>query len=102
MLNLIIFFTKALEQQKEVENLCSMLNCNYPGSYCSIEDGLPRCVCDSIDCISDSQTVCGEDGQTYASRCDLIKFSCLKQTTIEISHIGQCRQGNYIENKFLY
>jgi hypothetical protein len=84
----------AEEDQKEVMNLCSSINCNYPGSYCSIDDeGLPRCVCDSIECVSDNEKVCGEDGQTYASKCDLIMFSCLKQTNIEMAHEGQCSQG---------
>lgn len=85
-----------IEEQKEVENLCSSISCNYPGSYCSIEDGTAKCVCDSIECTSDNEKVCGEDGQTYASRCDLMRLSCLKQTTIEIAHIGQCSQGKLI------
>lgn len=54
---------------------------------------MAKCVCDSIECTSDNEKVCGEDGQTYASRCDLMRLSCLKQTTIEIAHLGQCSQG---------
>jgi hypothetical protein len=76
-----------------MENMCSNIKCDYPGSYCSIEDDLPKCVCDTINCISDGIKVCGEDGQTYASYCDLIKFSCTKQTSIAVAYVGQCSQG---------
>lgn len=83
-----------MEQQKQIENLCANLNCNYPGAYCSVDEGIAKCICDTINCISDGRVVCGEDGQTYASECDLIKFSCAKQTEIPIAYFGKCTQGN--------
>ncbi len=83
------------ENHNELENICSTIICDYPGSYCSISNGKPICVCDTINCKSDNIKVCGEDGQTYASYCDLIKFSCAKQTHININYQGQCSQGNY-------
>ena len=97
MLFLVIdfFCCKVEEQQERIENLCSKLNCNYPGSYCSVENGAPKCVCDAIVCESDGQKICGQDGQTYASKCDLLKFSCAKQIEIEIAHVGHCSQGNF-------
>lgn len=98
-----------IEQQKQMENLCSSLNCNHPGAYCSIEEGQARCICDTISCENDNKVVCGEDGQTYASECDLIKFSCSKQMEIRVAYEGQCRQGLnfffaqwFCNNKSLY
>ncbi|CAF0717274.1 unnamed protein product [Brachionus calyciflorus] len=88
------------DHKEQIENLCSKLICNYPGSYCSIENGIPRCICDSINCESDSKQVCGQDGQTYSSKCDLIKFSCAKQIEIEVAYFGQCNQGILIPRNF--
>ena len=92
-LNIFFCWNVVLEQQQELETLCSEINCNYPGSYCSVENGVPKCVCSSINCESDNVKICGSDGQTYSSYCDLIKFSCHKQTQISIAYTGQCSQG---------
>jgi hypothetical protein len=96
---LLSYFLKVKEQQEQLENLCLSIRCDYPGSYCSIEDGQPKCICDAINCVSDNIKVCGEDGQTYASYCDLIKFSCAKQTNIATAYAGQCSQCKLFSNK---
>lgn len=87
---------EVIEQQNQIESLCSTIDCDYPGAYCSVDDGKPKCICDTISCISDHEKVCGEDGQTYASRCDLMKFSCTKQIRIGVAHIGQCSPGKIV------
>jgi hypothetical protein len=88
---------KVGEQKDKTDKLCESINCEFPGSYCSLEDDdTPKCMCDKLDCINDKVKVCGEDGQTYASKCDLLKLSCAKQTNIKIAYIGQCSQGFYI------
>ncbi len=46
-----------------------------------------------MNCFSDNIKVCGDDGETYASYCDLMKISCLKQLNIQIAYIGQCSMG---------
>ena len=43
--------------------------------------------------------VCGEDGETYASYCDLMKISCIKQTNIQVAYEGQCSMGNFLQSK---
>ena len=58
-----------------------------------MQNNKPKCICDTITCVSDNVKVCAEDGQTYASYCDLVKFSCAKQTHIAINYAGQCSQG---------
>ncbi len=89
-LSLIVYSKEA----KALEDICSDVKCDYPGSYCSIDSsGKPKCVCETINCQSDNVKVCAEDGQTYASYCDLMKFSCAKQTQINVRYIGQCSQG---------
>lgn len=79
-----------------MENLCRSIRCEYPGAYCVVEDSTPRCVCETIDCIGDNVKVCGEDGQTYASYCDLLKFSCAKQTVIAAVNTGPCSQSKWL------
>jgi hypothetical protein len=86
------------ENRNQISNLCSTLNCDYQGSYCSVEKGVARCICDTINCINDNKRVCGEDGQTYSSECDLLKLSCAKQTHIGIVNYGNCVQGNLTFN----
>ena len=76
-------------------NECSS-DCNYPGSFCTIVNGKPKCACDFVNCISDHKKVCGEDGETYASYCDLMKISCIKQTNIPVAYEGQCSMGNIL------
>jgi coxsackievirus/adenovirus receptor len=66
---------------------------DYPGSYCTLENGTPRCICETISCQSDNIKVCAEDGQTYASFCDLMKLSCSTQIPIKVRYSGQCSQG---------
>lgn len=85
-----------------MENLCSNVICNYPGSYCSVENGIPTCVCNSINCESDEIEVCGQDGQTYASKCDLMRLSCNRQIPIEIAYYGKCTQGIKILKNIFY
>jgi hypothetical protein len=53
-------------------------------------------MCDKLNCVNDKVKVCGDDGQTYASKCDLLKFSCAKQSNIKIAYIGQCSQGFFL------
>ena len=88
------FYISVEEKKDKTEKLCANINCNFPGSYCSLEDDdTPKCMCDKLDCVNDKVKVCGEDGQTYTSKCDLLKFSCVKQTEIKIAYTGQCSQG---------
>lgn len=80
-------------EAQNIESICSKIKCDYPGSYCTLENGIPKCICETINCKSNKIKVCAEDGQTYASYCDLMKSSCAKQMPIKVKYSGQCSQG---------
>lgn len=65
--------------------------------------GLPNCIsCNTTEtCPSDnsflidsSQTVCGIDGQTYRSTCELKRLACLVTRSIAVAYKGSC-QGEF-------
>ena len=69
------------------------------GARCLEKDGLPQCVCDFPCSPEDSRDpVCGVDGNTYGSECQLRLFSCRYQRPIGIRYYGICRKG-YAGNK---
>ncbi|KAL8198390.1 UNVERIFIED_CONTAM: hypothetical protein K2H54_008605, partial [Gekko kuhli] len=58
------------------------------GAICEAETG--RCVCPT-ECVPSSQTVCGTDGNTYGSECELHVRACTQQTNIEVAAQGDCK-----------
>ncbi|XP_062500515.1 agrin-like [Corticium candelabrum] len=48
-----------------------------------------QCVCDKV-CPEVVQPVCGSDGHTYSSRCDLEVASCKSHLMITVTHDGSC------------
>uniref|UniRef100_A0A452IZQ9 Agrin n=1 Tax=Gopherus agassizii TaxID=38772 RepID=A0A452IZQ9_9SAUR len=58
------------------------------GAICEAETG--RCVCPT-ECISSSQPVCGTDGNTYGSECELHVRACTQQTNIQVAAQGDCK-----------
>ncbi|XP_077168348.1 agrin isoform X5 [Paroedura picta] len=58
------------------------------GAICEAETG--RCVCPT-ECVPSSQTVCGTDGNTYGSECELHVRACTQQTNIEVEAQGDCK-----------
>ncbi|XP_065218165.1 agrin-like isoform X2 [Planococcus citri] len=71
---------------------CNDLSC-YFGATCEIHSGLAKCVC-HITCPQDynsqSQVVCGNDGQTYSSECQLKLYSCRYQKDIAVQALSSC------------
>uniref|UniRef100_A0A452IZX2 Agrin n=1 Tax=Gopherus agassizii TaxID=38772 RepID=A0A452IZX2_9SAUR len=59
------------------------------GAICEAETG--RCVCPT-ECISSSQPVCGTDGNTYGSECELHVRACTQQTNIQVAAQGDCSE----------
>lgn len=59
------------------------------GSLCEVETG--RCVCPS-ECVESAQPVCGSDGHTYASECELHVHACTHQISLYVASAGHCRE----------
>ncbi|XP_063091307.1 agrin isoform X8 [Cavia porcellus] len=58
------------------------------GALCEAETG--RCVCPS-ECVASAQPVCGSDGHTYASECELHVHACTQQVDLHVISAGPCQ-----------
>ncbi|KAM9687274.1 agrin isoform 2-T2 [Trichechus inunguis] len=58
------------------------------GALCEAETG--RCVCPS-ECVASAQPVCGSDGRTYASECELHVAACTRQISLHVAAAGHCQ-----------
>nr|CAH7721592.1 unnamed protein product [Callosobruchus chinensis] len=70
---------------------CKELTC-YFGATCIERGGLAVCECHT-KCTEDNepQVVCGSDGQTYKSPCDLRQLACRLQKDIVVQAFGACK-----------
>ncbi|KAK2184807.1 hypothetical protein NP493_252g05062 [Ridgeia piscesae] len=73
---------------------CYDVKCHF-GAKCQVTDGRAECVCVG-SCPTDKKMVmvCGTDGQTYGSACQLQLFSCRLQKEISIAYEGICHRGS--------
>ncbi|KAF4078101.1 hypothetical protein AMELA_G00195500 [Ameiurus melas] len=67
---------------------CLKKTCDF-GSSCVVKNG--KAVCECLDtCLQASDPVCGSDGQTYTSQCQMNAIGCSLQKHIQIKHKGPC------------
>ncbi|CAB1336887.1 unnamed protein product, partial [Coregonus sp. 'balchen'] len=62
-------------------------NCSF-GAICDGQSG--RCVCPQ-ECVESHQPVCGSDGSTYDSECELNVRACTKQLDLRVLAQGECK-----------
>ena len=69
---------------------CSDLTCRY-GAICQDMQGQAVCVC-PMDCpsLSSQDAVCGSDGVSYGSECDLRLAACRQQLDVSLAYEGPC------------
>nr|XP_020832364.1 agrin isoform X1 [Phascolarctos cinereus] len=58
------------------------------GALCEAETG--RCVCPT-ECVTSTQPVCGSDGNTYGSECELHVHACTRQINLSVASPGHCK-----------
>ncbi|KAM9856407.1 agrin [Aulostomus maculatus] len=62
-------------------------NCSF-GAICDAQSG--QCVCAS-ECVESHQPVCGSDGTTYDSECELHVRACKEQMELRVVSQGECK-----------
>ncbi len=79
---------------EDTPDSCGGKTCEH-GARCDSET--QTCSCQLIDCPPETlvEAVCGSDGQTYASECQLIRQACEKGVHILIVAYNPCSQGEF-------
>lgn len=75
-------------EEKENNDPCANVYCR-AGQECIIEEGNATCQCISR-CPDHKKTVCGSDGITYPSHCELHRTACVMNKKIAIETNGPC------------
>ncbi|XP_033609084.1 agrin isoform X4 [Cryptotermes secundus] len=81
-----------------VPGSCADLTCYFGASCEERRPGHAECVCRSTCADEDSASshvVCGNDGQTYGSECQLKLFACRYQKDIVVQALGPCKEDMF-------
>ncbi|KAM4563524.1 agrin isoform 4-T4 [Odontesthes bonariensis] len=62
-------------------------NCSF-GAICDAQSR--QCVC-PLECVESHQPVCGSDGTTYSSECELHVLACTEQMDLRVVSQGECK-----------
>ncbi|XP_077592659.1 tomoregulin-1-like [Stigmatopora nigra] len=65
-------------------------NCKF-GAECDEDSEDTLCMCNIVCSGHNDNPVCGTNGVTYETPCHVREASCLKQTKIDIRHVGRCQ-----------
>ena len=89
-INVVYIFIHSYFIHLSLPDPCARLNCSkYFGSCVMSIDSTAECKC-LHDCGYEDKPVCGEDKNTYFSKCALMKDSCLREMPNCVKHRGQC------------
>lgn len=72
-------------------NPCLNHTC-WEGSHCTINNlEIAECRCpEPTLCDTSVRPVCGTDGETYESKCQLERISCSKRSKVKVAYDGHC------------
>ena len=65
-----------------------------PYARCERIRGQPKCRC-PVDCKNTKGKVCGSDGETYLSVCELQVVACTTNRMVTVAHNGGCKPSEY-------
>uniref|UniRef100_A0A4W5QM83 Agrin n=1 Tax=Hucho hucho TaxID=62062 RepID=A0A4W5QM83_9TELE len=74
-----------IQHRGPCDEVCA--NCSF-GAICDGQSG--SCVCPQ-ECVESHQPVCGSDGSTYDSECELNVRACTKQLELRVLAQGECK-----------
>ncbi|XP_041860203.1 agrin isoform X2 [Melanotaenia boesemani] len=75
----------------DIPSPCSNKACNH-GAVCVVKNNEPVCECPEV-CPPTTDHVCGSDGRSYTSPCEMRAISCALQKAIHIKHRGPCDEA---------
>uniref|UniRef100_A0A671PNW6 Agrin n=1 Tax=Sinocyclocheilus anshuiensis TaxID=1608454 RepID=A0A671PNW6_9TELE len=74
-----------------LESPCLKKTCEF-GAVCVVKNSEPVCECSDV-CPQDQDPVCGSDGHTYSSSCQMKAMGCALQKQIQMQHKGPCDES---------